>query len=100
VASIVGAATTTIVGSYEAAGESGDGGPTTAATLDQPTALARDKADDVFIADTLDDAPDEFSDANPASSSRCPRSNLVGGPPSADDMRATLPRRGAGLVRR
>ena len=36
VASIVGTATTTIAGSYEATGESGDGGPATAATLDQP----------------------------------------------------------------
>ncbi len=41
VASIVGPATATIAGSYEATGESGDGGPATAATLDQPTALAR-----------------------------------------------------------
>ncbi len=46
VASIVCTATTTIAGSYEATGESGDGGPATAATLDQPTALARDKPGD------------------------------------------------------
>lgn len=61
VASIVGAATATIAGSYEATGESGDGGPATAATLDQPTALARDKAGDVFIADTLDNVVREIT---------------------------------------
>jgi NHL repeat len=61
VASIVGTATTTIAGSYEATGESGDGGPATAATLDQPTALARDKAGDVFIADTLDNVVREIT---------------------------------------
>jgi NHL repeat len=61
VASIVGAATTTIAGSYEATGESGDGGPATAATLDQPTALARDEAGDVFIADTLDNVVREIT---------------------------------------
>ena len=61
VASIVGAATTTIAGSYEATGESGDGGPATAATLDQPTALARDNAGDVFIVDTLDNVVREIT---------------------------------------
>ncbi len=61
VASIVGTATTTIAGSYEATGESGDGGPATAATLDQPTALARDKTADVFIADTLDNVVREIT---------------------------------------
>jgi NHL repeat len=61
VASIVGPATTTIAGSYEATGENGDGGPATAATLDQPTALARDKAGDVFIADTLDNVVREIT---------------------------------------
>jgi secreted PhoX family phosphatase len=61
VASIVGAVTTTIAGSYEATGESGDGGAATAATLDQPTALARDKAGDVFIADTEDNVVREIT---------------------------------------
>ncbi len=61
VASIVGTATTTIAGSYEATGESGDGGPATAATLDQPTALARDKAGDLFIADTEDNVVREIT---------------------------------------
>ncbi len=61
VASIVGAATTTIAGSYEATGESGDGGAATAATLDQPTALARDKAGDLFIADTEDNVVREIT---------------------------------------
>jgi hypothetical protein len=61
VASIDGSATTTIAGSYEATGESGDGGPATAATLDQPTALARDKAGDLFIADTEDNVVREIT---------------------------------------
>ena len=61
VASIVGSATTTIAGSYEATGESGDGGPATAATLGQPTALARDKAGDLFLADTQDDVVREIT---------------------------------------
>jgi hypothetical protein len=61
VASIVGSATTTIAGSYEGTGESGDGGPATAATLGQPTALARDKAGDLFLADTEDDVVREIT---------------------------------------
>jgi hypothetical protein len=61
VASIAGTATTTIAGSYEATGESGDGGPATSATLAQPTALARDKAGDVFIADTEDNVVREIT---------------------------------------
>jgi sugar lactone lactonase YvrE len=61
VASIVGTTTATIAGSYEATGESGDGGPATAATLDQPTALARDKAGDLFIADTEDNVVREIT---------------------------------------
>ena len=61
VASIVGTVTTTIAGSYEATGESGDGGPATAATLDQPTALARDGAGDLFIADTEDNVVREIT---------------------------------------
>ena len=61
VASIDGIATTTIAGSYEATGESGDGGPATAATLDQPTALARDKAGDLFIVDTEDNVVREIT---------------------------------------
>jgi sugar lactone lactonase YvrE len=61
VASIVGSATTTIAGSFEGTGESGDGGPATAATLGQPTALARDKAGDLFLADTEDDVVREIT---------------------------------------
>ncbi len=61
VASIVGTATTTLAGSYEAIGESGDGGPATAATLDQPSALARDAAGDVFVADTEDNVVREIT---------------------------------------
>jgi NHL repeat len=61
VASIVGTATTTIAGSYEATGESGDGGPATAATLDSPTALTLDKAGDLYIADTEDNVVREIT---------------------------------------
>jgi secreted PhoX family phosphatase len=61
VASIAGATTTTVAGSYEGTGESGDGGPATAATLDNPTALARDKAGDLFIADTEDNVVREIT---------------------------------------
>jgi hypothetical protein len=60
VASIVGTATTTIAGSYEGTGESGDGGAATSATLAEPTALARDEAGDVFIADTEDNVVREI----------------------------------------
>ena len=61
VASIVGTATTTIAGSYEATSESGDGGPAIAATLDSPTALTLDKAGDLYIADTLDNVVREIT---------------------------------------
>jgi hypothetical protein len=61
VTSIAGIVTTTIAGSYEATGESGDGGLALAATLDQPTALARDNAGDLFIADTEDNVVREIT---------------------------------------
>src|ERR1700722_11077530 len=61
VASIAGLTTTTIAGSYEETGESGDGGAATVATLDQPTALARDNAGDLFIADTEDNVVREIT---------------------------------------
>ena len=61
VASIVGATTTTIAGSYEGTGETGDGGPATAATLDNPTSLALDKTGDLFIADTEDNVVREIT---------------------------------------
>lgn len=61
VASIVGSLTTTIAGSYEAIGESGDGGPATSATLDSPAGLAVDRAGDVFIADTQDNVVREIN---------------------------------------
>ena len=54
VASIVGPTTTTIAGSYEGIGETGDNGPATAATLDSPTGTAVDRRGDLFIADTQD----------------------------------------------
>ncbi|HEX3566422.1 MAG TPA: hypothetical protein VHU17_13710 [Acidimicrobiales bacterium] len=54
VASIVGSTTTTIAGSYEGVGETGDDGPATAATLDSPAGTATDRWGDLFIADTED----------------------------------------------
>ena len=61
VASIVSGTTSTVAGSYEATGESGDGGPATSATLDSPTALAFDKYGDLFIADTEDNVVREIT---------------------------------------
>jgi streptogramin lyase len=61
VASISGGATTTVAGSYEGYGETGDGGPATSATLDAPTGLAEDAAGDLFIADTADNAVREVT---------------------------------------
>jgi hypothetical protein len=61
VASVTAAATTTLAGSYEAIGESGDGGPATAATLDSPAGLALDSRGDLFIADTEDNAVREIT---------------------------------------
>jgi NHL repeat len=61
VASIVGTTTATIAGSYEATGESGDGGAAIAATLAQPTALARDAAGDLYVADTEDNVVREIT---------------------------------------
>jgi hypothetical protein len=55
-------ATTTIVaGSYEASGETGDGGPASAATLYQPSGTAVDSHGDVFIADTQDNVVREIT---------------------------------------
>lgn len=61
VASIVGPVDTTIAGSYEASGESGDGGPATSATLTSPGGLAVDSAGDIFIADTEDNVVREIT---------------------------------------
>lgn len=44
--------TTTIAGSLEASGETGDGGPASQATLTQPAGTAEDSAGDIYIADT------------------------------------------------
>jgi hypothetical protein len=60
-ASIVGTATTTIAGSYESTGETGDGGAANAATLDEPTALTLDEEGDLFIADTEDNVVREIT---------------------------------------
>jgi hypothetical protein len=61
VANLVGTATTTIAGSYESTGETGDGGPASVGTLDIPTALTLDKAGDLFIADTEDNVVREIT---------------------------------------
>jgi streptogramin lyase len=49
---VTGATTTTVAGSYEGTGETGDNGPAIAATLTEPAGLAVNDAGDVFIADT------------------------------------------------
>lgn len=61
VASVVGSVDTTIAGSYEASGETGDGGPATAATLSSPGGLAVDSQGDIFIADTEDNVVREIT---------------------------------------
>jgi streptogramin lyase len=61
VASIVGSVDTTIAGSYEGSGESGDGGPATAATLSSPGGIAVDQQGDIFIADTEDNVVREIT---------------------------------------
>jgi hypothetical protein len=61
VALLTGTTTTTLAGSYEASGETGDGGPATAASLTEPAGLAVDKAGDVFIADTEDNVVREVT---------------------------------------
>jgi sugar lactone lactonase YvrE len=60
VASVVGSTDTTIAGSYEASGESGDGGLAVNATLSYPGGLAVDSAGDIFIADTEDNVVREI----------------------------------------
>ena len=61
VASIAGTTTATIAGSYEATGETGDGGAATSATLDNPTGLATDGQGDLYIADTEDNVVREIT---------------------------------------
>jgi sugar lactone lactonase YvrE len=51
---LVGGTTTTVAGSLEGIGESGDGGPATAATLTEPAGTTEDAAGNVYIADTED----------------------------------------------
>jgi NHL repeat len=61
VATISGATTATIAGSYEATGESGDGGTAVAATLDSPAGLATDLSGDIYLADTADNVVREIT---------------------------------------
>ncbi|HEY6471380.1 MAG TPA: hypothetical protein VIY26_00720 [Acidimicrobiales bacterium] len=61
VASIAGTTTATIAGSYEATGETGDGGPATSATLDNPTGLAADGKGDLYVADSEDNVVREIT---------------------------------------
>lgn len=49
-----GDTTTTVAGSTSGYGESGDGGPATEATLNQPTGTAEDAAGNVYVADSSD----------------------------------------------
>ncbi|HEX4126519.1 MAG TPA: hypothetical protein VHX67_02965 [Acidimicrobiales bacterium] len=46
---------------YADTGESGDAGAATASTLAEPTALARDRACDLFVADTEDNVVREIT---------------------------------------
>jgi hypothetical protein len=61
VATVNGTTTSTIAGSYEATGESGDGGPATAATFDSPAGLTTDGSGDTYIADTADNVVREIT---------------------------------------
>jgi sugar lactone lactonase YvrE len=62
-ASISGSPATTaiVAGSYEAYGETGDGGPATSATLYQPSGTTVDAAGDIFVADTGDNVVREIT---------------------------------------
>jgi streptogramin lyase len=60
---VTGATTTTVAGSYEGTGETGDNGPAIAATLTEPAGLAVNDAGDVFIADTEDNVIREVTPA-------------------------------------
>ncbi len=51
---LVGGNTTTVAGSLEGIGESGDRGPATAATLSEPAGTAEDPVGNIYIADTED----------------------------------------------
>jgi sugar lactone lactonase YvrE len=61
VAAIASGATTAVAGSLTNTGETGDGGPATAATVNRPTGTAEDAAGDIFIADTADNVIREIT---------------------------------------
>lgn len=61
VASITNGETSIVAGSLEGHGETGDGGPATSATLNQPAGTAVDAKGDVFIADGADNTVREIT---------------------------------------
>jgi hypothetical protein len=60
---VTGATTSTVAGSYEGTGDTGDNGPAVASTLTEPAGLAVDDAGDVFVADTEDNVIREVTRA-------------------------------------
>ena len=61
VASVVGTTTSTIAGSYEGFGDTGNNGLATAATLASPAGLGVDSGGDLFVADTEDNVVREIT---------------------------------------
>jgi trimeric autotransporter adhesin len=57
---------TTIAGTYQTTGFSGDGGPATAATLNQPNGVAVDGAGNIYISDSINNRVREILAAPPS----------------------------------